>query len=262
MSQCHDVYEIQGAPEDALGEVAHLPVRAVVGVRVRDLMSTDPISVEPTATVKDIAQILLDHDIRSVPVVDIGDQLIGMVGEADLVCREGFPNVRSHSLAGWVESAIAEHHHHWTERTQGLTAGEIMTTDLVTCEPDDFVSVVARRMVLRGVRSVPVIEGGRLVGILSRHDVLRLFNRPDSEVRRNVAAYLASPVWAPENHTIEPEVRDGVVVLRGSVCFPSDARFVCSVLGHIPGVTEVVNHLTVKYTEPRPSYLRDTDWRA
>jgi CBS domain-containing protein len=256
MSQCHDTYGIQGVADDVLGTVARLPVR------VRDLMTVKPITVEPTATIKEIAQVLLDHDIRSVPVVDIGDQLVGMVGEADLVCREGFPSVRSHSLAGLVESVLAEHQHHWTQRTQGLTAGEIMTTDVVTCEPHEIVSGVARRMVLRAVRSVPVVEGGRLVGILSRHDILRLFNRPDPEIRRNVAAYLANPLWAPESHMIEPAVRDGVVVLSGSVCFPNDRRLVVSILGQIPGVIGVVDHLTVKDPEPRPAYVRDTDWRA
>jgi CBS domain-containing protein len=249
MSQCHDMYE------DHLSVPGHLPVR------VRDLMTSEPIAVEPTATVKDIAEALLRHDIRAVPVVDMGGLLVGMVSEADLISREGFPSARYHHLSSLVEDSRAEHQHHWTARSEGLTAGEIMTTDVVTCSPEEAVAVVTRRMLIHDARTLPVVEDGRLVGVLSRHDVLRLFDRPDSEVRSRLKDLLDSPLWAPEGHHIEPEVRDGVVILNGTVRFPSDARYFASVAGQVPGVVEVVNRLTAEEPEPKPSYLHDTDWR-
>lgn len=78
---------------------------------VRDLMTSNPVTVEPGATVKDIAHIMLEHDVRCVPVIDIGEQLVGVVSEADLLCREGYPTVRNHHLAvsstkRWPSTAI------------------------------------------------------------------------------------------------------------------------------------------------------------
>lgn len=238
MSQCHDSYEPL--------RHEHLPVR------VEDLMNPRPITVEPTATVKEIAEAMLKHDIRSVPVVDIGERLVGVVAEADLVCREGYPTVRHHSLGAYVDEALAEHRHHWVERAEGLTAEEIMTREVVTCEPPEPVGVVTRRMLVHNVRTLPVVEDGRLVGILSRHDLLQLFCRPDPEIRARVAELLASPLWAP-GHTVEAEVRDGVVILTGTVRRGADGPVVSSIVGHIPGVIDVINRIQVEEQEYQPS---------
>jgi CBS domain-containing protein len=73
-------------------------------------MTPKPVTVEPTATVKDIAHVRLEHDVRCLPVVDIGDQLVGIVSEADLVCREGDPTVRSHHLSPLIDEAPVERH--------------------------------------------------------------------------------------------------------------------------------------------------------
>src|ERR1700756_2314642 len=132
MSQCHDSYLPDAAPWLA----PHLPVL------VRDLMTADPVTVEPTASVKDIAHVLLTHDIHCVPVVDIGDRLIGVVSEADLISREGYPTVRSHHLAGLLDAAVAEHRRHWSARAEGVTAAEIMTEDFISCAPDEPITVV------------------------------------------------------------------------------------------------------------------------
>lgn len=229
MSQCHDTYEGPG-----LGH-ADLPLR------VRDLMTPNPVTVEPTATVKDIAEALLKHDIRSVPVVDIGDRMVGIVGEADLVCRDGYPTVRHHSLGHLLDEAPAGLRHRWPPPADGLTAGEIMTTDVITCAPDEPVSTVTRRMLHREVRAVPVVEDGRVVGMLSRHDVMRLFDRPDEEIRNRLAELLADPRMAPAGHAVEAHVRDGVVVLSGTVRRGDDGRVIGSLAREVPGVVDVID---------------------
>ena len=156
-------------------------------------MTSKPVTVEPTATVKDIAQVLLERDVRCVPVVDIGGQVVGVVSEADLVCREGYPTVRSHHLAALIDEAVAEHRHHWKARAEGLTAEELMTTDVVSCAPTEPVGLAVRRMARHNVRTLPVLDDGRLVGVLSRHDFLRLFDRPDAEIRAGITELLAQP---------------------------------------------------------------------
>jgi CBS domain-containing protein len=224
-------------------------------------MTTAPVTVGPAATVKDVAHMLLQHDIRCAFVVDIGDLLVGVVSEADLVCREGYPTVRSHHLAALIDQAIAEHRHHWTARAEGLTAGEIMTTDMITCGPAEPLAVVVRRMLQRNVRTLPVIEDGHLVGVLSRHDILPLLDQPDSDTRHSISEVLANPLWAPNDHAVKAEVIDGVAILTGSVRYPSDESIVCNLIRQVPGVVKVVDHLISREAEPRLSYLHDTDWR-
>lgn len=222
-------------------------------VLVRDVMTRDPVTVEPSSTVKDIAHQLLSRDIRAVPVVDVGDVVVGMVGESDLISRAGYPAVRSHHLANLLQDAIMEHRRHWSERAEGLTAGEIMTVEPIYCRPDEQVSVVARRMLRADVRTVPVIDEGRLVGVLSRHDLLRLYDRPDEEIRARVGELLDDPLWAPEGHHVDYEVRDAVVVLTGTVLRPSDRQIIGSIVHQVPGVLEVANRLTVAEAEPKPA---------
>jgi CBS domain-containing protein len=184
--------------------------------------------------------------------VDVGEQLAGLVSEADLVVREGYPTVRSHHLAAMIDEAVAEHRHHWTARAEGLTAQEIMTTDVVTCSPTETVGIVVRRMLHHGVRALPVVEDRHLVGVLSRHDILRLFDRPDSEIKAGVTELLADPLWAPDSHAVDVEVEDGVVVLTGSVRHPGDERLVRNLVGEVPGVIEVVDRLTWLTPDPKP----------
>jgi CBS domain-containing protein len=231
---------------------------AFLPVLVRDVMTRDPITVEPAATVKDIAHILLDRDIRCVPVVDVGDILIGVVSESDLICRGGFPTARSHHLADFVDG-LAEHRHHWSERAEGLTAGEIMTSDLVTCRPEEPVAIVTRRMLRMGVRTLPVVDHDRLVGVVSRHDLLRLFDRPDSEIRERIEQLLSDPLWVPDEHSAEFTVRDGVVILRGSVRRESDASVLAATVRQVPGVIEVVNRLSARGRDHTPRELRPTN---
>jgi len=215
-------------------------------VLVRDVMTRDPITVEPAATVKDIAHILLDRDIRCVPVVDVGDILVGVVSEADLISREGFPDGRSPHLADLVRGTLAEHEHHWARRAEGVTAGEIMTSEVVTCRPDEPVPIVTRRMLRKDIRTLPVVDRGQLVGVVSRHDLLRLFDRPDSEIRTRVQQVLADPLWSPAEHSAEFTVRDGVVTLSGSARTEGDVKVLGSVVRQVPGVIEVFNRMSVQ----------------
>jgi CBS domain-containing protein len=233
---------------DGTGPDPHLPVL------VRDLMTANPVTVEPTATVKDVAEIMLARDVHSVPVVDVGDVFIGMVSEADLICREGCPSPRSHHLSDFVDSIVVEHRHHWQERVKGLTAGEIMTTDVVSCGPDEPVRMVTRRMLQQDLRTLPVLDGECLVGVLSRHDVLRLFDRPDPEIRERLAALLGSALWSPEDHHAQATVADGVVTLNGWVHYESEVESLGGVVRQVPGVIEVINKVTAKKAGAKPTF--------
>lgn len=235
-------------PSTSISELRPLPFLPVL---VRDVMTTDPVWVEPAATVKEIAHVLLGRDVRSVPVVDVGDAVVGMVGEADLIGRAGYPAVRSRHLAGLLGDALVEHRRHWAERSGGLTAEEIMTTEVVSCRSDEPITVVGRRMLRRDVRSLPVIDDDGLVGMVSRHDLLHLYDRPDGEVSERISELLGDPSWAPEGHRVEHHVRDGLVVLTGTVLHPADRDVLASIVRQVPGVLEVANRIAV--AEPASS---------
>jgi CBS domain-containing protein len=223
-----------GAPDLTVRSV-HLPVV------VSDLMSDHPITVGPASTVKDIAHLLIESNIRSVPVVDIGDILVGVVSEADLISREGYPTVRGHHLSDLVNGPDSERRRQWASRAEGLVAGEIMTSEVVTCRPDETIGVVTRRLLRHDVRMLPVVDDERLVGVISRHDLLTLFDRPDSDIRRRISDLLSDPVWAAD--AVEFVVLDGVVTLSGSTATVGEARVLESIVQQIAGVIEVVNRI-------------------
>jgi CBS domain-containing protein len=129
----------------------------------------------------------------------------------------------------------------------------MMTTDVVTCAPTETVGIVVRRMLRHGIRTLPVVEDRQLVGVLSQHDILRLFDRPDGEIKVGVTELLADPLWAPDSHAVDVEVRDGVVILTGSVPHPRDKRLVRNLVGEVPGVVEVVDRLTSQTPDPKPA---------
>jgi CBS domain-containing protein len=230
-------------------------------VRVRDVMTPLPVTVESNATVKQVAHLILERGIGCVPVVERGDVLVGVVAEGDLISREGFPTGRSRHLADLIDEARSGRLHHWAVRAGGLTAGEVMSTEVVTCGPDEPIPVVTRRMLRADVRALPVVENGHLAGIVSRHDVLRLYDRSDEDVRRHVENLISDPLWFPEDQRIDVSVADGVVVLTGSVRYERDVAVAAAIVRQIPGVVEVDNRLVGREPDPTPVYLHDTDWR-
>lgn len=232
MTQCHDDYET-----DPL-------VSARFPILVRDVMTQTAIKVDPTATVKEIAHVMLSHDVRALPVVDIGDVLVGLVSEADVICRE-CATARHHTLGGFVDRLIG-HGPGWADKADGITAEEIMSIPVISCTPTEPVAVAARRMLAEEVRILPVVKDGKLVGVVSRHDMLRMFDRPDPEIRARIDRLLADPLWAPEGHHVHTVVVDGVVKLTGTVRDPRDAWVVVSEIGEVPGVIAVENHLSAE----------------
>lgn len=232
-----------------------------IPLRVRDLMTREVVAVEPATAVKEIADLLLTHDVRSVPVVDRGEVLVGMVSEADLISRAGYDPAPHHRLAHFFEETRAERRREWDKRAGGMTAGEIMSTEVITCREHDPVAVVARRMLRDDVRTMPVVEGDRLVGVISRHDVLRLFDRPDPEIRDRLERLLADPLMAPEGARVEATVRDGHVTLEGTTRYTGDVSIVENIVREVPGVVGVTNRVRGSSPDPRPPVFRDTDWR-
>jgi len=225
-------------------------------LRARDLMTPDVITVPPETPVLAIARLLADRGISAVPVVDAQGQAVGVVTEADLIRRLAG---EADKPAGWFASLFANQERdaeHYA-RTHGVTARDLMTSDLVAVDPDTLASAVAHLMEERGIRRVLVTQDGRLKGIVSRADLLRALVAPapevgdlsDDRLRRAVQAAMKKEPWADTFYTMV-EVRDGVVEFHGFSRSAAVQRGLRVLAENVPGVKGVVDN-----TQPMPAYL-------
>jgi CBS domain-containing protein len=136
-------------------------------------MTAEVVTIPPDLPIIRIALLLCERGITAVPVVDPGGRLLGIVTEADLLRRLAAACDRPQPwlTALFTNPAIAADRF---SRTHGFTAGEVMTVELVTVSPDSLASQAATLMERHGVGRLPVVEKGRLCGILSRRDLLRV----------------------------------------------------------------------------------------
>jgi CBS domain-containing protein len=211
-------------------------------MKVRDVMTPLVVTASPEMSFKETAELLVESGVSGLPVVGPGGRLLGLVTEADLMSKEAFDTRRRRPLAVLVDHLTGTAR--WIDKAAGLTAGEVMTTDVVTAGPAEDIRVAARRMLERGVKRLPVVEDDRLVGIVSRYDLLRLFHRPDAAIAAEIDAKLADPLYAPEDHAVKAAVEDGVVTLEGRVRLEGEEAVVRGLAERVPGVVRVIDRVT------------------
>lgn len=224
-------------------------------MRVRDVMTTDVISVTADQPYKDLVSLLLDNDISGVPVVDDEGTLVGVVSEADLISHEAYGGRRRRPLA-LVGSFLTGDDPRWLRKTAGTTAGDLMTAAIYVARPEESLQAAAKRMLVTGVNRLPVVEDGRLLGIVTRHDLLRLFDRSDEEIEAEIDELLASPLTAPEDHHVRVSVNDGIVHLEGKVHYEHDRPVVEHLAAHVDGVVAVSNDVTAEARDPSATGVR------
>ncbi|HXQ86241.1 MAG: CBS domain-containing protein [Gaiella sp.] len=209
-------------------------------VRVGHVMTRDVVSVTPDTPLKDVAAALVERGISGLPVCDADGAVVGVLSEADLLVKQGGSPERSGGLFAWlVETASAPD----LAKLRAHTAGEAMTSPAVTVETASPVSEAARTMVSLGVNRLPVVEDGRLVGIVTRADLVRLFTRSDEEIARDIRQDVVKRLWiAPER--IEIEVEQGEVVLRGEVDTEVEAGLLEKRIPLVAGVVGVRSELS------------------
>ncbi len=175
---------------------------------VRNLMSRDVMTVPPDASYKDVVRALFERDVHAAPVVDDDGTLLGIVSASDLTCHEEQP-------ATWARMLAREAREH-VRKARGRTARDLTTSPARTTDADATVRRALREMSDAHIGQLVVMDGGRLVGMLTRRDVLRAFLRDDDEIRREVEEAVATAV-ADCPSRVEVEVHDGVVRLLGHV---------------------------------------------
>jgi CBS domain-containing protein len=194
-------------------------------MRAKDIMTTPVITVAPTTPLKDVANTLIHRQINAVPVVNEANELIGMVSEADLVELETTPDPRSQVLP-------LRHRNKPFPRT----AGEVMTTKVVALPEEADTSQIARLMLEKRIRQIPIVSGTHVTGIVARRDLLKVLARSDTEIRYEVLDLLEDEILMLGR--FGAEVSGGVVTLRGSTDRPG-RRLAELLTRSVPGVLEV-----------------------
>ena len=145
-------------------------------MRVADVMTRDVLMVAPETSVQDVARLLWSRGISGVPVVDAADTLVGIVSELDLLVRNANLHIPQYLRVLDVMITIGNRHEFDEEmrRALGATAADVMTAEVFTVEPQTDLADAATLMLDKDVNRLPVVEQGRLVGIISRADFVRL----------------------------------------------------------------------------------------
>jgi len=201
---------------------------------VKDVMTTRVIWVRKDASFRDLAAALRRHRVSAFPVLGDDDKVIGVVSEADLLAKEaldGEPGV----FAGIL-------HHRDAEKARGITAGDLMTAAVVAVAPEDTVEHAAQLMYSRKVKRLPVIDGrGHLVGILSRADVLAVFDRTDEDIRREITDEVTLLV---DPQAFDVTVSGGIVTLTGVPETNEVGHQIVQRIRHVQGVVAVRDRLS------------------
>lgn len=217
------------------------PIYATHHRSVSDVMQRDVVTAQRDTPFRQIAALLAEHHISGVPVVDGDGKVLGVVSTTDLVRRQ--PR-RKEEAPHRPRPVHALRTGRVRQKSRALTAGELMTRPAITAAPRQSLAEAARVMARHHCNRLPVIDDeGRLMGIVTRGDLLTVFLRSDDDIRREVIdEVLVRTLWlAP--HTIDVSVHGGVVTLSGELPRRSDVPVALRLTSRVDGVVEVTDRL-------------------
>ena len=216
---------------------------AVKVTTVKDVMTTSVVAVRENANFKEMVSALRSRRVSAFPVLDAADRVIGVVSEADLLVKEAAPAPPQ----GLVRRAwrLGER-----SKAAGVTAAEVMTRPAVTIGEDASVAGAAQRMQSRRVKRLPVVDDcGRLRGIVSRADVLSVFERPDQEIWDDVVKDVIVGEFGLDPELFVVTVRSSVVTVTGSVDRRADALSLLGAIRHLEGVVALRDRLSYPHED-------------
>jgi len=232
-------------------------------MQARDIMTRNVISVDARASVMRAAGLMLQNRISGLPVVNARGQVVGVVTESDFLRRGELGTQRRRPR--WLEFLIGPGRLA-TEYVQacGRKIDEVMTPDLHTITPDTTLEEIVRLMERHRVKRLPVVEAGKLVGIVSRANLLQALasvapevkpqSGGDTAIRNQILAECAKQPWAPHINVI---VREGVVSLRGVITDERERQAFVVAAENVPGVKGVHDHLV--WIEPMSGMFLESE---
>ncbi len=210
---------------------------------IKDVMTTHVLWVRKDATYKDMAQRLREFRISAFPVLDDQLRVIGVISEADMLPKEGLDDTAG--VAGMLDGIVHRKQH---EKAEGTTAADLMSSPAVTVSPDDTVAHAAKLMYSRGLKRLPVVNAaGRLAGIVTRTDILAVFDRPDTEIRTEIIQLVLRDLLE-DPRRFKVTVKDGIVTLQGEPETADLGHELVRMARHVQGVVSVRDRLI--YPEP------------
>lgn len=208
---------------------------------VKDVMTTRVVWVKQDTSFRDMATALREHRVSAFPVLDDEGKVIGVVSEADMLNKEAL-GVDPEGMPGMFTGILRQKEQ---RKARGITAGDLMTAAPVTVRPGDTVEHAARLMYTRRVKRLPVTDSdGRLVGMVSRADVLAVFDRADDEIRKEITDEVIPNEFLADPGTFTVTVEDGVVTLQGTPETGEAGRNIVRTIRHVQGVVAVRDRLS------------------
>ena len=211
---------------------------AVKETKVRDVMTTSVVAVRRNADFKEMVTVMRSRKVSAFPVIDADGKVVGVVSEADLLLKQATPALPQGAFR------LA-----WRLRQQskasGSTAADVMTRPAVTISQDATAGQAARLMQSRRVKRLPVVDAdGRLCGIVSRADVLSVYERPDSEIRDEVVKAVIIGEFALDELMFAVTVQSGIVTITGPVDKRAVALSLLAAVRYVEGVVGVRDRLS------------------
>lgn len=216
----------------------------LVSWTVADVMTKSVVVVGPTTDFKSCVRLLRAHRISALPVVDAASgQVLGVISESDLLAKERERGQKPPFLGiRWEGDGTAE----------ARTAGDVMTAPAIGIRPSASIPEAARVMYREAIKHLPVIDGnGRLVGIISRTDLLKTFMRGDESIRRDIVDNVLRNTLFIDPMTVKVEVRDGLVRLSGELETKSLRDLVLRMVQRVEGTVGVESTLSYRLDDDR-----------
>ena len=205
--------------------------------RVGDVMTRNVVSLREQAQFKDILHVMRERKFSAFPVLDASDKVVGVVSEDDLLVKEGYRS--GEPVAGFLMR------HADRAKVAGLTAAELMTRPAITISPEALVAEAARTMHAKHVKRLPVVSvDGRLAGIVSRIDLLGVYDRPDLQIRDEIVSQLIENEFLLDSSAFTVTVTAGLVSLLGPVDREPVAHSLLDGVWRVDGVVAVRDRLS------------------
>ena len=220
-------------------------------MKAQDVMTRDTITVAPATSVRDAARLMVDHGVSGLPVVDDRGGLVGIVSEGDLIIRQ-----RPRTRLPWWQMFLDDGERLARDYTKavGLTCGEVMTREVITVAPETEIEAIATLLDARRIRRVPVVHERRLVGIVSRGDLVKMLaatpapspiEAPDADLVREMDARLQAEPWVRRSQ-IAVHADRGVISIWGMVSSRAEKSAIEAMARSVPGVKDVASHVLVR----------------
>jgi len=214
-------------------------------MRVQEVMSRDVVTVTPETPLKEVARKLIELRISGMPVVGPDGAVVGVISEADVLAKERI----EYQDGGAITRLIHRPDPAQKAKLAARVAGEAMTSPAITVEPYWTVPTVAQMMLEHGINRLPVVRRGRLVGIVTRADLVRAFARSDDEVADEVREALAlQEAMSFGRGPVEVRVDAGEATLTGTVRTREDADVLTNATARVPGVVGVRSDIAWRET--------------